>query len=240
MNDEARERILARVRKMLRLAQDAGATEGERDNAMRMAHATLAKHNLDLALATATKEKESATDAARVNHTSIYGGWPWARAISMNVAKLFFCEYIYSDGKGVWTTRHYFIGRTANAVTASLVAEFVVKAVIREAQRIARVEYRNNAFVRSFGWGAAERIRQRVAELMIDPAQVDGDRKNALVLASFYDTETERNKQAMEVWFPKDSRKDSRMGKTQVRVDAYAAGQAYGDTVSLQPQIGGK
>jgi len=34
---------------MLRLANDAGASEGERHNAMRMAHATLAKHNLDLA-----------------------------------------------------------------------------------------------------------------------------------------------------------------------------------------------
>lgn len=51
MTNEDKERILSRVRKMLRLANDAGATEGKRDNAMRMAHATLAKYNLDIAQA---------------------------------------------------------------------------------------------------------------------------------------------------------------------------------------------
>ena len=49
MSDDERNKILARVRKLLNLANNAAATEGERDNAMRMAHATLAKYNLSLA-----------------------------------------------------------------------------------------------------------------------------------------------------------------------------------------------
>lgn len=41
--------ILEKVKKLLALAGNAGATEGERDNALRMAHGLLAKHNLDMA-----------------------------------------------------------------------------------------------------------------------------------------------------------------------------------------------
>jgi hypothetical protein len=40
--------ILEKVKKLLALANDKGATEGERDNALRMAHGMLAKHNLDM------------------------------------------------------------------------------------------------------------------------------------------------------------------------------------------------
>ena len=41
--------ILDRVKKMLAIANDSAASEGECDNALRMAHNTLAKHNLDMA-----------------------------------------------------------------------------------------------------------------------------------------------------------------------------------------------
>lgn len=48
-NDSEKIKILGRIRKMLALANNEGASEGERDNALRMAHATLAKYNLDMA-----------------------------------------------------------------------------------------------------------------------------------------------------------------------------------------------
>lgn len=49
---EEQARVLARVRKMMALANDdAAASDGERDNALRMAHATLLKHNLTMAAA---------------------------------------------------------------------------------------------------------------------------------------------------------------------------------------------
>jgi hypothetical protein len=49
MSERSTEWVLERVRKLLALGTNAGATEGERDNAMRMAHALLAKYNLDMA-----------------------------------------------------------------------------------------------------------------------------------------------------------------------------------------------
>ena len=67
---------LERVKKMLTLANDAGATEGERDNALRMAHATLAKHNLTLSEAEAagsTPEEKRCDGAIETRNM------PWAR-----------------------------------------------------------------------------------------------------------------------------------------------------------------
>ena len=66
--EEDKARALARVRKMLALANDAAATEGERENALRMAHATLAKYNLELAEAVERGDARVMLDAiARVH-----------------------------------------------------------------------------------------------------------------------------------------------------------------------------
>ena len=50
--------IIEKIKKLLALAADSGATEGERDNAIRMAHGLLAKHNLDMAQVTASQQIE--------------------------------------------------------------------------------------------------------------------------------------------------------------------------------------
>ena len=65
------EKIMARVKKMLTLAYDKGATEGERDNALRMAHKYLAKYNLDIAEVEASGDKK-AKGEPRVEETSIF------------------------------------------------------------------------------------------------------------------------------------------------------------------------
>jgi hypothetical protein len=247
MNAEKRDRILERVRKMLRLANDAGASEGERDNAMRMAHATLAKYNLDLTTAELTTNNER-PDEPRIENVGTFGGWPWARSICHSIAELFFCSYVYSKGKSSWRVRHYFIGRTSNATTAALVAEFVVSAVHREAAKLARSCYGGNGFERSFGWGAASRIRERVKRLKADERQLVEPESNstqpttildvtqqALVLASVYVSEEKANAAFIEARYPK--LRVGRAGKLADHMGAFGAGHAYGDTVSLTPQL---
>lgn len=248
MNDEARTRILERVRKMLRLANDAGASEGERNNAMRMAHATLAKYNLDLA---AAEESGKPTEEPRIHHIHAFGGWPWARNIAHSVAKLFFCDYLYIRGRTDRTLQHYFIGRTSNATTAAIVAEFVVTSVIKEASKLARDGHLGNAFVRSFGWGAASRIHERVealkrdAQQTFDPAEqsrtTDGRAlpsaaSRALVLASYYQLEHDANKRYVEKQFGET--KKGRSGKVADSDAGYHAGRVHGDRVSLNAQVG--
>lgn len=244
------EQILARVRKMLALANDAGATEGERDNALRMAHATLAKYNLDLAAAEmAGIEDEADSSEPRVEQAGKFGGWAWAQHIANSIAELFFCRYLVS-GSGS-STRHYFVGREANAVTASLVAEFVVKSVHREAQAYVLKRYPGYDFlrssrtdaVRSFGEGAAWRIQMRVAELKSRQPEEPGQpaatgNGTAVVLRSIYESEDEANKAFIDKLHPEvRTKRARRISPDRVSFRARDAGEEFGRVVSLDPQI---
>jgi len=235
------QRILARVQKMLTLADCAGATEGERDNALRMAHSTLAKYNLEMAdvESASADRKQEADGEPREEHITTYYGRPWARNVSAQIGKLFFCYYIYTSHKKATSVRHYFIGRKSNAVTAALMAEFVVKSIMKEGNRQKRQEMQGNAWLRTFCWGAASRIQERAKKLIdgADESQQDDQPGTALVLASYYKTELSSNKELVSQLYP--SLKSGRGGKGHQGGDAYSRGQTYGSSVSLNTQIGG-
>lgn len=231
------ERIIERIRKMLALANDAGATEGERDNAMRMAHATLAKYNLDIAMIEASGTKK-AKGEERTKEVGTFYGRPWARNVCVSVAKLMFSEYVYVSAKRATDTGHYFIGRHSNAITATELARFVVESILREAKRHERSHGGGWATVRAFAWGAARRIGERVEEIRADaekePVTVPTG-GTALVLASVYAIEAEQNALAVATYFP--TLRTGRSGKGVYDSDAYGAGKAYGGSISLNPQL---
>lgn len=247
------DRILARVKKMLTLANDKGASEGERDNAMRMAHATLAKYNLDLAQVTAQKDPKKKGEAeARTEDRTRFYGRPWARRACQGIAELCFCSYLYTTAKKPTDVQHYFIGAYANAKTAALLAEYVVTSILREGRRRQRAEGQDNAWWRAFCWGAAQvivdRCREMAAEAMDQTAPEkktfslrEGEKTEpgtAIVLRSIYETEAAANTQYIAKTYP-------RLGKGQSgRSYAYGSsaheqGKAYGKTVNLNRQVGG-
>lgn len=231
------ERIIERIRKMLALANDAGATEGERDNAMRMAHATLAKYNLDIAMIEASGTKK-AKGEARTKEAGTFYGRPWARSICQSIAQLMFSEYVYFSAKRATDTGHYFIGRHSNAMAATELARFVVEAVLKEAKRHERANGGGWPTVRAFAWGAARRVGERVAEIRADaekaPVEVPTG-GTALVLASVYAIEAEQNALAVATYFPK--LRTGRTGKGVYDSEAYEAGREYGGTIGLNPQL---
>lgn len=229
-------RILERVRKMLALARDKGATEGERDNAMRMAHATLAKYNLDLAAVESHEGgKPKKGPEARTDHSATFYGRPWARQVANSIAELCFCSYIYVGATKAKDTRHYFIGSHANATTAALLAEYVVESVAKEGHRAQRAAGAGNGYFRSFCWGAALTIRERCHSLReaAEKPQPNGDGK-ALVLASVYATEADANRQYLAQRFPR-----TRPGNRGQAFGAHgmAEGQAYGARINLNRQV---
>lgn len=233
MEEAEKVKILRRVRKMLTLANDAGATEGERDNALRMAHATLAKYNLDLAQAEAAGQK---VEEPRGMHCETFYGRPWARQVCQATAHLFFCEYIYTPAFKGKDTRHYFIGRESNSITAGEMARYLVESIQRESRRAARYEGAGNTYLRSFALGAASRIRERVVEIIAaSHSQATSGPGTAIVLASLYDLERERNDKEVAVRFPKLG--NGRGGKGTGSLEAHARGRIYGGSVSLQKQI---
>lgn len=239
MNDTEKTRILARVAKMLRLANDAGASEGERDNAMRMAHATLAKYNLDLAQVEVNTGKQNTTEQ-RVKESTTFYGRPWARQMANSIAELFFCTYVYIPNKKATSVGHYFIGRHSNAVTAASIAEFIVNSTIREGRSKARQQYEGNAFIRSFCWGATHRVRERVRQIIADSMNQKSEvaaTGTALVLASLYQREAEANKQAVVAMFGKLRTPSGDGSKKSIETMAYHSGREYGSRVVLNARI---
>jgi hypothetical protein len=236
-----KDRVIRRIQKMLRLANDAGASEGERDNALRMVHATLAKYNLTLAGVEGAGG--SGQEERRGEHTFDMVGHAWARTVVNGISKLMFCEYFYVrlDQRFI---RNYVIGRESNAITAIEMARYVTKNIEAEAGRKTREFRADGKFHRDFCKGAASRIYVRCERLRAEAekesaaAPVDQLRANgtAIVLASVYQVEQEANKDYIQKHHGK--LKEGVNRQTRPSHIAYALGAAHGDKVQLTRQVG--
>lgn len=231
MNQE-QERIISRVKKLIALANDAGASEGERDNALRMAHATLGKYNLSMSQVN-EHGIERGSDCIMENSK-------WAIHVASAVGKLFFCNYFYSNYRqyagAPWTIKHSFVGQTANVATAKLMALYVVDSIKKEAIKRGG----DAAAIASFQTGAAYCISRRCTEIINSGkmADSDGTAGTAVVLASHYKTEAMRNAEFMR-------KIGIRLGaaehivNTLSNADAYYAGRDFANGISLNAQVGG-
>lgn len=219
------DRITARVRKMLALANDSGATEGERENALRMAHATLAKYNLSL------NQAQAAADP-RGRHTAEMFSRPWSRQIAASVAKLFFCAYAYQAPGPKRVGKHYFIGKATNGAAAEEMARFLIDGVQSESWTQARRRGEDSTFARAFCLGAALAINARVTQMMTKPTE-EAVPEQALVLVDYYKQELVAN----EAWISNNMKLRSSANRLRSGSnDGMHAGRAYGNSVSLTPR----
>lgn len=227
------EKILSRVRKMMALAENEAASEGERDNAVRMAYKLLAKHNLTMV---DVEMKAAEQDDKREIYETVTRSQLWARHVCNIVAKLFFCQYFSGRKINADKCVHHFVGKESNATTAMLLSDFIVQSLVKESRRLYKNDLTPEA--RSFCLGAVNKLRERVKEIQaqqeseLDDAQATG---TSLVLASLYKREEDAN--ALVVQNSHFNVTVSRGGKSTVKRDAYSAGKGYGASISLSPQI---
>lgn len=228
MSQKSTEEIIVKIKKMMALANDAGASDGERENAMRMAYNIMAKYNLD---EDDLAEKELRQILEYAGKTS-----PWARRIANSLAGLFFCNY-YTQRSGVAST-HKFVGKAANAMTASIMTEYVIKSIRSEAGKVARKNGYPNNWKTSFYKGAANTITTRCLDLI--EAQKNTMTKTAgtgLVLASFYDSERAANdKFTAEQGIRLRTKACSEQRPTAA---GFNAGKEFGNGINLNRQVGG-
>lgn len=233
------EKIVSKIRKLLALGQNSAASEGERENAMRQAHAMLAKHNLDMA--SVEQSGGSVDGEPRERAMDMFYGRPWARSVCRSIGELFFCSYVYTANTDALQIRHHFIGRRSNAVTAMEISRWLVESIRREAKREARHLGQGNAYVRSFCTGASIRIADRVRRMIEEatkPQQAAASTGTSLVLANHYQLEEQKNEEMKMQIFP--NLKTGTRGKIDFSTTALMRGHEYGDKVSLNRQIGSK
>lgn len=181
------DKIVNRIRKMLALASDNAATEGERDNALRMAYSLMAKYNID----------QSRIDAKQTLEQRLkmdVDGWSmlWSVHIHNAMAKLFFCKYLRGGKINGTKLHHIFVGKESNAITASYMATYVVNSVLKEGRGYGW--HNLSSEMRSFGLGVVDRLYKRIAEIQKAEEQRPGaEPGTALVLASIYKTEEQAN-----------------------------------------------
>lgn len=232
METVTNDKIINRLKKMLALANNSGATEGERAAALQQSYTLLAKHNLTMAQVDAhdsTQEQRQADEAA-------FPVYPWARRISIQVAELFFCKYYFMRMPSGKQATHVFIGKESNAATARYMAEYVVRSVMREAAKLYGSAIAPEA--RNFAEGVASKLYDRVKEIKASfNKQTENVAGTALVLASLYKTELQANLDFLaKTGVLLRTRKINTKGVTDF--DAFTAGRDFGGNVSLAPQIG--
>lgn len=222
------ESIIAKIRKMLELANNSAASEGERENALRMAHNLLIKHNLEMkdVHASSVKEKRTVDEAATFK-------MKWCRIVANSMAKLFMCEMFLNGDINGTKGKYAFVGLESNATTAALMTEYVISSILKEARKL----YKQNLCPqsRAFGYGAAEKIRDRVNKMVHEAKSDNSTIGTGLVIRDVYKTEHELNLEFISKNFNLVPIKSSR-----TKIDdwnAYSQGSKHGDKIDLNLQV---
>ena len=184
-------RILDKVKKLLNLAEDKGASEGEVDNAMRMAHALLVKHNLSMA------DIDELDKDDFLEQDVVFKNRPWVRRTVSSICKLYFCEYMVHMFDKRHRTRHTVIGRESNVVTAKCIAEFVVRNIALSAKKARKLENKDSRFERSFCEGASIRVVYRVFEIL-EASKQDKEPGKGLMVIDAYQAAVAENNEYMQ------------------------------------------
>lgn len=220
-------KVLERVKKMIALGKDAGASEAERETALRMAYNLLAKYNLSM-----SDLPEDDSNEARERQDVVISADRWARSLAQAVAKLFFCKYFYMRTGTSGKDKHCFVGRQSNVITARYMSEFLIKSVKREASR--RYKSPTTPQGRSFCVGTVDSVRKRVEEMI--KQDTESTPGTALVLVSLHQREAEANEKWLNGTGVSLIRAKARVDNS-LRAGAFYDGREYGKTVSLNQQV---
>lgn len=151
--------IHEKIKKLLRLANNSGATEAEAANAMQMASALMLKHNISVDLSEDGEIKiiRGETVVEDCSET-------WHRVCATTVALLYSCRVIVMNGGGF-----EFVGRTDNIDDCNQTLPYIITqvellykmALPRGLSKSARADFR-----KTFKMACASRCHRRAYEIM--------------------------------------------------------------------------
>lgn len=227
------EKILSKVRLLLNLANDSGATESEAMVAMEKALQLLSQYNLEI---------EDAVENAKIIRDRWFSGKrnreQWVCTIYASAAKLYFCHYYsgkaYDEMNYDFTLCHTWIGEDQNIAVAKQFAFYLEKIVRRMVDEQCRGKGRT---IRdSYSRGIADRIWKRVHDRIhnVQENHAAGTATGTdLVLADQYTRASSLIQQFLESEGIKLKTSKSRP----VIREVYQDGLKAGDTVNLNRPI---
>lgn len=224
------EKVLDKVRKLIQLATNEAASEGERENAVRQAHKLLAKHNLAMADVEKFTKQEG-----RIKENLQTFGMQWCQDAAKCIGELFFCKYFIGEKVNGTKLNHYFVGKESNAVTAALMTEYVIASILKEGRK--KFTHNLSPETRNFAIGAVDSLYWRIKEMKKKAPDAESESTGtSLVLADYYETEMESNM----AWLATEGTELVSLKRREPKVSnvsAYNAGRKFGDTINLNSQI---
>jgi len=183
-NQKVDPKVLSRIRKLMALSKDGGATEHEAAQAAEFMRRLMAENGISNATIEASGgDGEVRTKDSRSGHT----GKAWMRAIMRALAEQAFVVVEYSHGSagydyesggrkrvpGTWELW----GRESSVVTVKLMHEYLVRTVDRVARE--RGTTTDEVFKEAMGTRIAERVEERHASAMHEQAREARERQAA-------------------------------------------------------------
>ena len=221
--------ILNRVKKLLALTVDRGATPEEAAAAGAKAQALLFEHNLSM---TQVDTHEAGTPAEKIENIDVQMDANtrtigWKKSLLYSIARHNFCSGVYTPG----TTYMHIIGKRSNVQ----VVEYLASSIGAEIDRLARsasrsVLTRKASFVSSFCLGATSTIIERL-RVQAQASASASAACTALVVQSKGELD-----RAVKGFYPRLSygrRSSSRVGSP----DGYSAGRSAGSSIGIRTGI---
>ena len=215
------DKIREKVRLLLNLTTEKGATEAEAATAMAIALRLLEKYNLAMSdIGNNSPESELGSESMNGLH------YQWESSLAQSIAKHNMCDFIR------YNSRYVIIGRRINMESAIemyrwiavQLTNMIYNYVDKRPEYISTVKWRNN-----FLWGATTRVQARLSELQNERHTMETDCK-ALVL----NRQSEAKDFRMNVLFP-NQRWTTTTRKQRIG-EGFREGREAGDEVRLTPE----
>lgn len=247
MNDQAKDKLLETIRKLMAKANGT-ENEAEAQAFANKAQALLAEHNLSMS--DVKKEHRKEDDVIVEDNSMLTDSLPWRRSLATAVAQMYFCRYFYSFVKRASHRKngyirydaHAFVGAKHNVEVAKIMFSYLNDTVDRLADEATK-KYPNpdkSSYRTSFRSACATRVHhrilQRIAEAKKGGVVKTASGTNLPALMSLYEQTSKQIEQFMAQKHPhmKQSRRT-----TLSNLAGINDGRAAGDRVGLDTQLGG-
>lgn len=261
MTNQQQDKLIDRLKKLLRLAKDTGATEAEAAAAMAKVHELLSQHNLDISQVDTKDKADEPVNGHRGRRTNKNN--KWETDVYQGAAILNFCFYFLNHiHKGAWRLQHCVVGKPINVLAAEILADYLLETINRMAKELPlgpkgrfdeisgtvkmtqeRAQWLVSGvsqamFRHKFKQGMARRLGNRCIQLKVDREKTATKTSDGRNLPALFDAYAAAQREIDEWLEQAKLGLKSKTDRTDTGGAAFRLGQLAGEKVGLDHQLG--